>query len=89
MPSDLPSHSTGFRPEVDKDHQVQVVAQHWLTQFELASTSHNGDAFASLFVDNGFWRDILAFTNDYRAIRTANIAAAAKVSHPFCIWNIS
>lgn len=56
------------------------IAQHWLSQVEIASVTNDGDLFASLFVKNGFWRDILAFTNDYRSIRSGNIAKAAKVS---------
>ena len=81
MPSDLPSHAQGFEPAKDIDHQVHSIAQHWLSQFEIAAETNDGERFASLFVDNGFWRDILAFTNDYRSIRTANVAKAATVSY--------
>lgn len=81
LPSSLPSHKLGFQPEEGIDHQIQSIAQHWLTQFELAASANDGDLFQSLFVKNGFWRDVMAFTNDYRAIRTSNIAAAAKVSN--------
>jgi hypothetical protein len=80
MPVDLPSHADGFEPAQNIEHQVHTIAQHWLSQFELAAQTNDAQRFASLFVDNGFWRDILAFTNDYRSIRTANIAKAAAVS---------
>ena len=80
LPADLPSHSQGFEPAQGIDHQVQAIAQHWLSQFEIAATTHDGDLFASLFVKNGFWRDIIAFTNDYRSIRTGNIGNAATAS---------
>lgn len=81
-PPDLPSHSQGFEPAQDVNHQVQSIAQHWLSRFEIAAVTHDGDLFASLFLKDGFWRDIIAFTNDYRSIRTANIANAANVCPP-------
>ena len=79
MPSDLPSHAEGFKPDDTIDHQVLSIAQHWLSQFEHAAMNADGDLFASLFAQNGFWRDIIAFTNDYRSNRSANVAKAAKV----------
>ena len=82
LPADLPAHGQGFKPDTSVDHQVRTVAQHWLSQFEVAAATADGDLFASLFVANGFWRDILAFTNDYRSIRTANIAPAASARFP-------
>lgn len=82
LPADLPAHGQGFRPDDSIEHQVHSIAQHWLSQFELACATSNGELFASLFSHNSFWRDILAFTNDYRSIRTANIAAAANARFP-------
>lgn len=82
LPTTLPTHELGFAPAADAEHQVQAVAQAWLTQLEVASTTRDGQAFANLFVQetDGFWRDILAFTNDYRTIRgTEKIAQAASV----------
>lgn len=90
LPNSLPSHKLGFQPEEGIDHQIQSIAQHWLTQFELATSANDGALFQSLFVKNGFWRDVMAFTNDYRAIRTSNIAAAAKVSQiSFAVEHLS
>lgn len=80
LPDGLPSHKDGFKPDTGVEHQTHAIAQHWLTQFEVAATSNDADLFAGLFVKNGFWRDIIAFTNDYRSIRTNNIAEAAKAS---------
>jgi len=82
MPADLPSYAEGFKPDDTVEHQILSTAQHWLSSFEHAALNGDGDAFASLFAKNGFWRDIIAFTNDYRSIRTANIAKAANVSLP-------
>jgi hypothetical protein len=59
-----------------------VVAQRWLSAVERAAITHDGALFASLFARDGFWRDILAFTNDYRSIRTTNVAAAAARVFP-------
>lgn len=80
LPSDLPSHAEGFKPDDSVDHQVLSIAQHFLSQFEHAAINADGDLFASLFAKNGFWRDVIAFTNDYRSIRSANVAKAAKAS---------
>jgi len=80
LPDGLPCDKQGFSPEPDVEHRVHTIAQHWLTRFEIAATNNDAELFASLFVKNGFWRDIIAFTNDYRSIRTGNIAEAAKVS---------
>ncbi|WVR05558.1 hypothetical protein IAU60_002577 [Kwoniella sp. DSM 27419] len=82
LPSDLPSHEKGFKPGEDVHHQVHTIAQHWLSQVERAAVTNDHELFASLFVKNGFWRDILAFTNDYRSIRSGNIAKAAKARFP-------
>lgn len=79
LPSDLPSHADGFKPDDTVEHQTIAIAQHWLSTFEHAALNGDGDAFAKLFAKNGFWRDVIAFTNDYRSIRTANIAKAANV----------
>jgi hypothetical protein len=59
VPEELPCHATGFKPTEDVDHQIQSIAQHWLSRFELAASTNDGDLFASLFVEEGFWRDII------------------------------
>jgi hypothetical protein len=79
-PADLPSHTRGFQPPANVRHDVEAIAENWLSKFSQAATSGDGELFQSLFVKNGYWRDILAFTNDYRSIRTVNIAKAAAVS---------
>lgn len=78
-PSDLPSHAQGYKPPADVEHDVNAITQQWLSTFNKAASTGDGDLFQSLFVKNGYWRDILAFTNDYRSIRTVNIAKAASV----------
>jgi len=79
-PADLPSHAQGYQPPSDVNHDVDAIAQEWLSTFSKAAATGDGRLFQSLFVKNGYWRDILAFTNDYRSIRTVNVAKAASVS---------
>lgn len=78
-PADLPSHAQGYQPPADVKHDINVIAQEWLSTFSKAAATADGRLFQSLFVKNGYWRDILAFTNDYRSIRTVNVAKAASV----------
>lgn len=79
-PSDLPSHAQGYLPPAGVEHDVNAIAQQWMSSFAKVAQTGDGALFQSLFVKNGYWRDILAFTNDYRSIRTVNIAKAASVS---------
>lgn len=107
-PTTLPTHELlGFKPDESVATQVNQIAQSWLTDFEVASKSNDAAAFADLFAEDSFWRelrllpsfagtrrelrltlfflrpgDIIAFTNDYRTLRGANILQAAKVSSP-------
>ena len=37
-------------------------AQHWLTKFSAALAAHDAHAAADLFLADGLWRDVLAFT---------------------------
>lgn len=80
LPSSLPTHELGFSDARPVEIQVQNVAQHWLTQLELACTTRDADLFGILFAEDGFWRDIMAFTADYRSIRSGNVKQAAQVS---------
>ncbi|KAM0747991.1 hypothetical protein T439DRAFT_328648 [Meredithblackwellia eburnea MCA 4105] len=84
-PTTLPTHEVlGVTPNLaDVEPQVQTIASQWLSSFAVAAQKGDGAAFASLFAQDGFWRDILAFTNDYRTIRTPSIAQAATARFPF------
>ena len=57
-----------------------VVAQ-WLTGFSAASESGDRERLASLLVESGWWRDLLAFTWDIRSFVGAELAAEAFVGH--------
>ena len=89
-PESLPTHELGFSDAQSLEVQVQATAQHWLTQVEVACRSRDSKLFRSLFSIDGIWRDIMAFTADYRSIRAVNIEQAAKVGclcffREFCI----
>ena len=77
--SGLPSHDAGFKPGELDEASISAIAQGWLDALARAVTSNNGEAFAVLFIAQGYWRDILAFTADYRSIKQPNIANAAEV----------
>lgn len=72
----LPTHDVYPAPaNVD----VRGTAEAFLA--ELAEALRGGpEAFARLFIPEGFWRDVLAFTRDFRTIEAGSIAEVAKVS---------
>lgn len=75
----LATHDAGFAPPKDVD--VPAVASAFLDALAAAAAAGNGDAFADLFVPHGHWRDVLAFTREYRTFSgLAKIAKAATVS---------
>jgi len=43
-------------------HTPQADAEYWLAAFEAALQSHDAAAAAELFLPDGLWRDVLAFT---------------------------
>jgi hypothetical protein len=79
-PMALPTHDLlGYKPDVTIEHQVHEIAQKWLTNFELACTTHDANEFLDLFTTDGIWRDVIAFTNDLRSIPAVDIKQAASV----------
>jgi NAD(P)-binding Rossmann-like domain len=52
---------------VPTDLDVRKVATEWFSLFSAAASSGDAQAFASLFVHDAFWRDILALTWDFRS----------------------
>jgi cation diffusion facilitator CzcD-associated flavoprotein CzcO len=53
--------SVQFAPDIADEEQV---AARWLAAFAKALSAHDAAAAASLFVPDGHWRDVLAFTWD-------------------------
>ncbi|KAK9233740.1 hypothetical protein V1525DRAFT_441687 [Lipomyces kononenkoae] len=52
--------------------EVHLIAQAWV-----AASASNTVAFGSLFAQDGFWRDMIAFTNDFHTIAKGFIRQAA------------
>lgn len=74
----LPTHQEGYAPPADIDAAAE--ASKLVSALEQATASADGDAFAALFHPDGFWRDSLIFTRDFRTnAGTEAIAQAAKV----------
>ncbi|BEI85735.1 hypothetical protein CcaverHIS002_0600220 [Cutaneotrichosporon cavernicola] len=70
----LPTHDVYPAPA---DVDVRGTAEVFLGQL---ATALNGDAeaFAGLFIPEGYWRDVLAFTRDFRTIDAASVSEVAK-----------
>ncbi|KAF8510816.1 hypothetical protein BU17DRAFT_55151 [Hysterangium stoloniferum] len=54
------------KPENVNPYQVAAI---WLNEFSQAVASGKSDAVTRLILDDGFWRDMLALTWDFRTIR--------------------
>ncbi|KAK9454032.1 hypothetical protein V1511DRAFT_502539 [Dipodascopsis uninucleata] len=63
--------------ELTNKEYIRKNSNKWITAFDNAVSSSNAAAYEKLFCEGGCWRDIIAFTNDYRAITKANIFQAA------------
>ncbi|KAK9366199.1 hypothetical protein V1509DRAFT_630440 [Lipomyces kononenkoae] len=63
--------------ELDDKAVVFSIAQTWVRAFSEAVATADATFFDSLFCDFAYWRDLIAFTNDYRAIAKPNIFQAA------------
>ncbi|KAK9429773.1 hypothetical protein V1505DRAFT_148729 [Lipomyces doorenjongii] len=57
--------------------EVRAIAETWAYKFEAAVTSSDAAAFEDLFAPEGYWRDMVAFTSDFRSIAKPNIRQVA------------
>ncbi|KAK9350078.1 hypothetical protein V1523DRAFT_429419 [Lipomyces doorenjongii] len=57
--------------------EINLIAQNWVQGFNNAVSVADATAFDNLIAEDGFWRDVIAFTNDFRSITKANIRQAA------------
>lgn len=84
QPQELPTHQSGFTPPAAVD--AAAVASAFVSAFAAAAAQPgDGERFASLFTPTGYWRDILAFTHDFRTFSAENkgqIATAAADTFP-------
>ncbi|KAH7925195.1 FAD/NAD-binding domain-containing protein [Leucogyrophana mollusca] len=74
---------------IPADLDVKSVASEWLLRFATALGSENLDAVLGLFVDDALWRDMLAFTWDFRTFDSTPeirrlLADRLPVVHPTC-----
>lgn len=77
-PLALPTHQAGYAPPGDADAAAEADA----LVAALNKSAKDGEGFADLFHPNGFWRDGLVFTRDFRTNQgTERIAQAAKVGN--------
>ncbi|KAK9321837.1 hypothetical protein V1517DRAFT_325279 [Lipomyces orientalis] len=74
LPAGLPRDQ--IDPDIDQI-EVNLIAKTWLQDFNNAVSAANAAAFDGLIAEDGFWRDVIAFTNDFRTIAKANIHQAA------------
>ncbi|CAN6613340.1 hypothetical protein TRVA0_005S02454 [Trichomonascus vanleenenianus] len=72
------THPTALPSGVDESANAQKIASAWFSGFSKALSEADGNLFASLFTEDGIWRDIVVFTNDYRSIHKPNIEQAAN-----------
>lgn len=56
---------------------ARAVASRWLADFEAALERRDADGIRVLFLADGWWRDLLAFTWDLRTFRGADAVTAA------------
>lgn len=59
------------------DTPARAEVERWLDGFIAAAGSPDPQQFADLFVEDGYWKDILAFTGTYRTFTTAMEIARA------------
>lgn len=73
----LPTHDAYPPP---KNADVRGTAEAFISKLAEVMKSGDGVAFADLFIKEGYWRDVLAFTRDFRTIDSAALSATASVS---------
>jgi cation diffusion facilitator CzcD-associated flavoprotein CzcO len=56
---------------------AESIAKNWVEKFNKAVSSKDPQAFDDLVDNGGFWRDVIAFTNDYRSMGKEIIRQAA------------
>lgn len=67
-----------FAPKEQTQENITKLAEEFVQKFSKAVESANAEDFDALIVDGGYWRDLVAFTNDYRTISKPNVLQAAK-----------
>jgi cation diffusion facilitator CzcD-associated flavoprotein CzcO len=73
--------------EVQRAHTPDEISTRWLADFSAALEQQDAAAIATLFVPDGWWRDLLSFTWDLRTFHGAGaigdaLAALATAARP-------
>lgn len=67
-----------FSEEEKQPQFMNKYVQNFLAKFKQAVESNDAQQFDNLIAQGGYWRDVIAFTNDYRTISKENVLQAAK-----------
>ncbi|CAN6674829.1 hypothetical protein TRVA0_067S00364 [Trichomonascus vanleenenianus] len=75
---DAPLPENKFTPKDTTPERMRALAEQFVSKFKHAVETSNADEFDALIVEGGYWRDVVAFTNDYRSLAKVNVLQAAK-----------
>lgn len=66
-----------FSEKETQPQNMEAISKEFIAKFKHAVETSNAQEFADLISEGGYWRDLLAFTNDFRAITKENVLQAA------------
>ncbi|CAN6674824.1 hypothetical protein TRVA0_067S00254 [Trichomonascus vanleenenianus] len=75
---DAPLPENKFTPKDTTPERMRVLAEEFVAKFKHAVETSNAEEFDALIVEGGYWRDVVAFTNDYRSLTKINVLQAAQ-----------
>ncbi|KAA8917148.1 hypothetical protein TRICI_000715 [Trichomonascus ciferrii] len=67
-----------FSQKEQQPERMRQIADEFTAKFRHAIESADAEEFNDLISDCGYWRDVVAFTNDYRAFTKVNVPQAAS-----------
>ncbi|WP_210497118.1 flavin-containing monooxygenase [Microvirga antarctica] len=66
--------------QVDEANQPGAIAERWLADFSRALDTGDLEALADLFIEDAYWRDLLACQWDFRSIKGRELICARLVN---------
>jgi cation diffusion facilitator CzcD-associated flavoprotein CzcO len=66
---------------LDRTDDISITADNWLAQFENALSEPGGGLLETLFHPDSHWRDVLAFTWDFRTVTGADAVLSELKAH--------
>ena len=66
---------------LDRTDDISITADNWLAQFENALSEPGGGLLETLFHPDSHWRDVLAFTWDFRTVTGADAILSELKAH--------